>query len=397
MQPPEPSQKTAQLETFLANTQRESQRRIQALHHLSKKLWKDRLYTPHDLQTKCLEAWDKLTNSTNGGFTPLILVHDNEPVSDLIFGSGTFSTGDFQATQYREVAQYTDRPPVVLKGLAANRSQANGCRAAEVSAKHKLPLAELDFSDWYHQNISAKEKNPIQATRYWFPPDTSKRPTQEELSKRFDIRQNQYHRALGDTIAEKIPGEIDIASARGYSFQFCSPIFRHQEENPHINDTHPADLSYVDPTTRAKLYPGWQSAAVELMVKDGHQTFRGSLIEVLPMDNAEQIYQLDEGALLALGQGLTTQHDLILKPSQIQDALKLLDDNVFCTLAPTGLILTWGISKKPASITFQDLAGNTHTAQQHQIAVGNEIRSGIQAWGKDLQTDIQHLERSLLY
>jgi hypothetical protein len=386
---------TSSLDGFMEQVRKRGDERVQMIHKLARRVWKERRLSPSELQNRCLEAWDDAGAALGTRMRPLVPIEEDRQATDLIFGSGSFTTGEFQAAQFRAVAKYAAKPPVVLRGLVANRSEANGCNAAGVSRRFHVPLVELDFAEWYHEYIDGDETNPIQATRYWYPPGDPGRPPLLELARRFDIRQRQFHAVLGEMIAESM-GPTDIASARGYSFQFCGAMFRHQREKPHVNDTHPADLTYVDPGTKEKLYPGWQSSAVQLMMRDHHRTFRGSLIEVEYMDRVEQIDELDEGALLAIGEGVSPETDVTMKAREIQSAIKLVDDHVFCTLEPTGLLLAWGISEKPLQIEFQDIDGNPVMVNQRVIAVGDRVRSGVNAWGRDLKQDLGELERFLL-
>jgi len=378
---------------LMKRVREESAERIQGVHHLARRIWKDHQWTPAELQNRCLNAWDKLGSDLGTKIAPLIPVPEDRPVTNLMFGSGSFTTGDFQASQYECVKGYAPKPPVLLKGIVTNRSAAHQCNARKVSEKHSLPLAELDFVDWYHEFIDEKEPNPIRATQYWFRKNDPNRPPVNELARRFEIRQEQYHLSLNEKVAALSPYPTDIASARGYSFQFCRNIFKHQRSAPHVNDTHPADLTYVDPATKEKLYPGWQSSAVQLMLDDGHRTLRGSLIEVNYMDTVSQIDELDEGALLAIGGGVTPHGSLSAK--EIQEAMKIKEDYLFCTLEPTGLLLTWGVTEKALPAVYQDLIGNEVAVKQHLIIVGKAVRSGINAWGKDLKNEVRELEKFL--
>ena len=65
------------------------------------------------------------------------------------------------------------------------------------------------------------------------------------------------------------------------------------------------------------------------------------------MDHVDQIHSLDEGALLGIGQGITPSkyenEHLILDAKMIQNAMKIRDDYVFCTLEPVGILLFYGI------------------------------------------------------
>nr|MDO8088180.1 hypothetical protein [Candidatus Sigynarchaeum springense] len=386
----------ATIDAFMAAAKAEGEARIARIHLLAKRLWHDGNLLPGDLQAKCKAAWDIIARDIGSRVVPLVPASDDRQVTDVIFGSGGFSTGAFQAGQFKAVKQYAKNPPVVLAGIVANKGKAAGCNASVVASDHGIPLVELDFAAWYREHVDKAERNPVAASRYWFPKDDPARPDQGEISRRFAIRQDQYHAALGERIAKDISLPIDIASARGYSFQFCSAMFKQQERNPHVNDTHPADLTFVDPDTKAKLYPGWQSGAVQLMMKAKHKRFRGSLIEVGFMDRAEQVDELDEGALLAIGGGVVPGASISCTADQVQAAMKLVDDYTFCAIEPTGLIIAWGITEDPVPVTFQDVNGHDVVVRQRAVVVGNEIRAGRNAWGSDFDADIQRLESFLL-
>jgi hypothetical protein len=376
----------------MQDIQKRSEERIEQLHHLAKQLWTNKKWKPIDIQNKCMDAWDRLGNDLDCSFRPLVQVHEDRPVTNLIFGSGGFSTGEFQAEQYEYVRTYTSMPPVLLQGIVTNKSEEHKCNAKKVADKFHLPLAELDFEDWYRQNIDAKEMKPITASRYWYSASDENRPPLTEIARRFKIRQDQYHKVLSEQIAKISSHPTDIASARGYNFQFCRNIFHHQNLIPHANDTHPADLSYVDPKSKEKLYPGWQSGAIDLMMKDKHTHFRGSLIEVPYMDTIKQINELDEGALLALSEGVKTDPSEKITAEEIQKAMKIIDDYFFCTLEPTGMILMWGVSDKALPVIYQDLAGNRVVIKQPVIVVGNKLHSGYNAWGRDFNQDLKELQ-----
>jgi hypothetical protein len=393
----ETDQNSISIDEFMKEIKDKSEERIQLIHHLSKKIWGHAQWSPIELQNKCMDAWDKIGIDLDTKILPVIPVQENQPVTNLIFGSGGFSTGEFQVQQYELVNQYTDNPPVVCQGLVTNKSEAHQCNAANVSKKYNIPLAELDFVDWFHEFHNPKESNPVQATRYWFPKEDPNRPSKNEIEKRFKIRQVEFHKSLGEKIAEISPYATNTVSARGYNFQFCRELFRKQLHAPLVDDTHPADLTYVDPNNRQRLYPGWQSGAIELMMQDNHTQFRGSLIGVEYMDKVSQIDSLDEGALYAIGEGITPNPDLPMTAKQIQDAMKIMDDYCFCTLEPTGLFLTWGITEKPLIVTYQDLEGHSVQIKQPVIFVGDKIRSGVNAWGKNLSQDVQELEDFLFH
>ncbi|MHA1791320.1 MAG: hypothetical protein ACTSVI_01665 [Promethearchaeota archaeon] len=370
--------------------------RVNKIHDVAKVVWNETLKSPSELINKCMSAWDEISENIGVKINPLIPVEDDRQVTNLIFGSGGFSTGRFQALQYQRVKETIDNPPVRLLGLVANKSREHGCGARLISEELNVPVIELDFNDWYHENVEPEENNPIRASRYWFMKDDSSRPSDEVLKKRFKIRQELFHGALGDLIADTLSGPVDIVSARGYNFQFCQSIFRFQDFMPHVNDTHPADLTYVNPETGEKLYPGWQAGAVQKMIDDGHSLIRGSLIEVGMMDHFSQINELDEGALLSIGKGVDRKQHDFQDAKQIQDAMKLVDDQVFCTLEPTGLLLAWGVTEKPIDVVFQDIQGNEIIIKQKGIVVGDKVRGGINSWGVNLEKDLEDLKRFLL-
>ncbi|MBN2149951.1 MAG: hypothetical protein JW839_00765, partial [Candidatus Lokiarchaeota archaeon] len=366
----------ATIDAFMAAAKAEGEARVARIHALAKHLWHGGDIAPGDLQARCMDAWDGLASEIGSRIVPLVPAREGRPLADVIFGSGSFSTGAFQALQFKVVGQYAKHLPVVLAGIAANKGKAAGCNASAVAGEHGVPLAELDFASWYREHVDGAESNPVAASRYWFPKGDPARPDSAEVARRFAIRQDQYHAALGERLAGAIGSPFDIASARGYSFQFCSAMFKGQSRNPHVNDTHPADLTFVDPKTRAKLYPGWQAGAVQLMMKAKHARFRGSLIEVGLMDRVEQADELDEGALLSIGGGVSPDPRIHCTADQVQAAMKVVDDYTFCAIEPSGLILAWGVTEDPVPVAFQDVDGRDVVVRQRAVAVGDEIRAG---------------------
>ncbi len=381
------------MEEFQAELKLKSEDRIKKLHHLSKKIWEDRRWSPMDFRNKCLDKWDDLSGDLGCSIIPLVSLDEKRPVNNLIFGSGSFSTGKFQAEQYEEVKCYTDNQPVRLQGIVANKSQDHNCQAKTISDEYKTPLIELDFVDWYHEFIDKNESNPIRTTRYWYNTEEENMPSVGDINRRFKIRQDQFHKSLGEKIYRQTKGLTDIVSARGYNFQFCSNLFQNQKNHlPHINDTHPADLTFINRDSHEKLYAGWQSGAVQMMMDDQvHQTYRGSLIEVDYMDNISQINTLDEGSLLALSEGVTPKPDLTMTAQQIQEAMKIMDDYFYCTLEPTGLLLSWGITDKPVPVVYQSVEGYPIVIKQRALVVGNKFHSGVNAWGANLEKDLKEM------
>lgn len=386
---------SGEVDPFWREVEARSNERVEGIHIIAKKIWGERQFTPVDLQNKCIEKWEEIGNALGTRILPLVPVSEERPASNLVFGSGGFSTGLFQARQYNVVEEYSPKPPVTMQGLVANRSSEHGCNAVQVREKLGVPLVELDFEDWYRENIDEGEEKPILATRFWFSADDPNRPPESELTERFRIRQEMFHGDLGRQISEDMDAVIDTVSARGYSFQFCSSLFPDQDTTPMLNDTHPADLTYVDPGTGERLYPGWQSGPIRQMIRDGLTNILGSLIKVEFMDRIEQVYELDEGALLAMGEGVFIEDQKRYLAREVQNALKLIDDYVFCTLEPTGLILTWGISEDKFPVTYRDLSGNQIELIQNLIVVGGKIRSGINTWGRDLFNDLKELDEFL--
>jgi hypothetical protein len=387
---------TFSLDEFMAAMEAQGRERIELVHGLARKVWDGRFSSPFDLQQKCVAVWDVLGAEMDVKIEPLVPVSPDCPVSNLIFGSGGFSTGGFQASQFRVVAEYAANPPAVLQGIVTNKSLDHGSNAAAVAEEYGVPLVELDFMDWYHEHIDAGEQNPVATSRYWYLKNDPARPPPDEMAWRFDLRQQRFHGELGQRIEEICSGPTNSVSARGYNFQFCSSLFHSQARTPRVNDTHPADLTYVNPETGAKLYPGWQAGAIQSMMGDAHDIFRGSLIDVALMDRVEQVDELDEGALLAIGAGVRAGSQEGFTAEEIQSAMKIVDDRVFCTFEPTGLITCWGITDRSVPVTYQDVVGTPVTVNQRGIVVGNAVRSGINAWGVDLERDVAELASFLL-
>jgi hypothetical protein len=343
-----------------------------------------------------MDVWEEIGKKLGSRIKPLVPVSQDRPVTNLIFGSGSFSTGRFQAEQYQKVKSYLSKPPIILQGIVSNKSREHGCNGPEIAKQFKVANINLDFNDWYHENVDQNEENPIRATRYWYPPEKEKDIDLEDIANRFNIRQNGFHKILGEKIAKKVRYPTDIASARGYNFQFCRCMFSHQKNAPpHVNDTHPADLSYVDPQNKTKLYVGWQSGATQRMMEDNISQLRGSLIEIEYMDKISQIHELDEGVLLALGHGIQLSSTKNFNASEIQNILKILDDYYFCTLEPSGLILLWGITENKIPIAYQDINGNPISIKQKAVVVGNQILSGINAFGYNFKKNLEDLEEFL--
>ena len=177
-------------EQFLEKNVEKSNARIKKLHGLAKKIWNRQKMAPIDLQNKCLDTWDKISRDLDCKILPLVKVNEDRPLTNLIFGSGSFTTGKFQAEQYNVVKSYCSEPPIILQGIVSNKSKKHKCNAIDISDQQ---LIEFDFIDWYHENIDKHEQNPIRATKYLFGDDEEK-PSLTEIARRFSIRQNQFLR-----------------------------------------------------------------------------------------------------------------------------------------------------------------------------------------------------------
>ena len=209
---------------ILQITQDKSRNNINKLHLLAKKIWAKKKLEPIDIVNRCMDTWDHLGDQLGTRIKPLINVDETRPITNLIFGSGSFSTGEFQVDQYNIVHSYASNPPIKLSGIITNKSENHGCNGAKIAKKHNIPLVELDFINWYNQTIDKHELNPIKATRYWYPTHslTEHKQDFQTITKNFNIRQNEFHKELGEKIGQIMEYPIDTVSARGYNFQFCS-------------------------------------------------------------------------------------------------------------------------------------------------------------------------------
>ena len=55
-----------------------------------------------------------MQHDIDGKILPLIRVKEEIPSNNVIFGSGSFSTGRFQIEQFEKVKSYVDHPPVEI-------------------------------------------------------------------------------------------------------------------------------------------------------------------------------------------------------------------------------------------------------------------------------------------
>ena len=118
--------KSLDFDKFMLRVKERCEDRVQLIHALSKRIWNLEKITPVELQCKCIDEWEKFGNEIGSNIIPLIPVKDDRPVTNLIFGSGSFSTGSFQAAQYVAVKKYAPEPPVILQAIVANKSIEHG-------------------------------------------------------------------------------------------------------------------------------------------------------------------------------------------------------------------------------------------------------------------------------
>lgn len=132
-------------ETYLKELEERSLDQISRLQRLAKHLFDRLRWEPADLQNKCLEAWDRMKEEMNSKILPFVPVKEKGSGGNLIFGSGTFSTGEFQIKQYLEML--CSHPPIKIQAIISNKSLAHGCKASEISKNANIPLIELDFEN----------------------------------------------------------------------------------------------------------------------------------------------------------------------------------------------------------------------------------------------------------
>ena len=232
----------------------------------------------------------------------------------------------------------------------------------------------MDFEQWYRGNIDRNSQNPIRETRFVYFRGDSDRPSREEVERRLGIR-NQYGAELMKAVEEKVGLKPDTISLRGYSFPITIPIS--------ADDTHPADLSYVEPDTGKPLYPGWQAQGTAKMVMDRHRIFRSSLIRTTPVNSFDDIKQVDAGELLSLSPGL--QPSGMPDANAILEAMKRTEDSFLITLKSTGLLnYFWGIGEKPIGIRYRSLTGEVEVMGR-PVIVGPKIMSGKEAFGQTIE------------
>jgi len=176
-------------------------------------------------------------------------------------------------------------------------------------------------------------------------------------------------------IEEGIGFKPDTISLRGFNFPITFPMS--------ADDTHPADLSYVQSDTGKPLYPGWQSIGTAKMIEDGHRVFRSSLVRAPPINAFEDIGGVDAGELLSLTPSLRPPNTRDARA--IQEAMKRSEDGFLVTLKATGLLnYLWGIGEKPIGIRYRSLTGEVEVTCR-PIIVGTKVMSGKDAFGQNLE------------
>jgi len=365
-----------------------SNERVKAVKALAKLIWNN--YSPYELQQKMQSIWEKLSEKIGVRFVPLYKLKKGEVLSCAIFGSGSFSTGRKELEIAREIKEELGWSPIVYKFIVTNRSKSNARAVFEEFKELGLTYVEVDFSSWYRENYDRASKSPIKDTRFFYPPGENTPPV-EVLKRNFNIRR-EFDKVMHKAIvkAGSFPTSISL---RGYNF----PLFKTLIPSGHqiiIDDTHPADMSYVDPKTKLQLYPGWQSGATHKMKCNGHSLYRGSLIAIDLLDTFADSQKVDTGILYALSPGISPPRSW--SPTAIQINMKQTEDYFFNALKATSLFpYLWGISIQPERVQYQAVDGSIVELKQRLLVVGDQIRAGKYAFGQTLD-DLKYIEHIIL-
>lgn len=330
--------------------------------------------------TKPDEWRDRARSLYDVGFQPLM---GRGIPTCAVWGSGSFSTGRQELHEAARLEQKLGWSPVDYVGVVTNASIEDvpgmpaKCKAKRVAGELKKRIVAKDFVAWYRDAIDGRSENPVRETRFFHPPGSSDVPPEAELGRRFELRQRFEREALVPEMRE-VFGELPFsASLRGYSFPIMTPHAAMQ-----VDDTHPADLSYVDAAGHA-LYPGWQEGATAGMIRDGIPEYRSSLITVNPASTFELAQSVDSGELLALGAGAASG-DAPAEARKLQEHLKQTDDYVLCALKATGLLRLWSFSNKPMPVWYRTLDGESVEVMQRAVLVGDRLYSGEGAFGQSM-------------
>jgi hypothetical protein len=351
--------------------------RVEALMAMATKIWSR--HTPSDLAAEVRGLWDSMRDDLGYKMEPLCRLQSKggEGIKCIIMGSGSFSTGGDELRRAEELRLRIGFNPLQYVAVVTNRAKSN---AAKIAEQFKKPLICLDFEQWYRENYDGNSQNPIRETRFLYFQGDEDRPPMDEIERRLRIR-SEYGAELMKAVEEGIGFTPDTISLRGYGFPITFPIS--------ADDTHPADLSYVQPDTGSPLYPGWQSQSTAKMVADGHRIFRSSLIRTPPVSSVEDIGSVDAGELLSLTPGLQPSNPQDARA--IQEAMKRSEDSFLTTLKATGLLsYLWGIGDKTMGIWYRSLTGEVEVKAK-PVTVGAKVMSGKDAFGQTLE-DIMILD-----
>jgi len=329
--------------------------------------------------SKIDELRDQAASRYGVRFEPLM---GNDVPTCAVWGSGSFSTGRIELYEAALLQKKLDWSPVNYVGVVTNIDTPDmpdkpaKCKARKVAGEFGLKVAAVDFPTWYRENVDKDSKNPTADTQFFYPPGSADMPPEAELRRRFEIRQKFEHEVLVPEMKEKF-GELPFsASLRGYNFPIMTQAARQ------VDDTHPADLSYVDDAGHA-LYPGWQDGATAGMVRDRIPVYRSSLIAVQPATTFELAQSVDSGELLTLGPGIPPDQ-VPSDAKDVQNVLKQTDDYVLCALKATGLLRLWSLSVEPITVEYRALNGQSVEVKQRAVLVGGHLYSGRCAFGQNL-------------
>ncbi len=349
--------------------------RLELIRAYAKKIW--------EVLIPKMEVWDEEN--------PLFDVFNNAPflskadvywgdINVILWGSGSFSTGRIELEEWRRAKNEIPNLPVEYLAVVSNNKKSNARKVAE---DFDLPLVEIDFKEWYRENYDKNSKNPIKETGLFFPPGSE---LPDDVEHRFKIRE-KFEEGLVELLHEKAKTYADTIlfnSLRGYNF----PIIH--SYGMFFDDTHPADLSYVD-ENGIPLYPGWQSGATQKMIKDGHKIFRSSLIWVHSIGDIKNIQNVDSGELLALSEGISYNGR---DAKEIQNIMKITEDSMLVALKAWGLFpLLWSYISHKVKIPYKMLDDTVVWRKEHNIIVGKRERGGARAFGG--QNFRLHLENLL--
>ncbi|MDD5181564.1 MAG: hypothetical protein PHC66_00125 [Candidatus Nanoarchaeia archaeon] len=307
-----------------------------------------------------------------------------ESVTTGVWISGSGVTGDRELYE-AWIAEKTfgKQAPTNHVVVISNREKSNARKIAE--GCHK-PLAQLDFTNWFNDIYhDIKLQNPISGTSIFFPPGCEK-PDRTEIEWRFKTR-TDFEAALLDKTKDIIGYIPDSHSLRGYSFPMMHDIGQ-------IDDTHPAALDWVDASTGQRLYPGWQDQATQLMINHGHKLFCSSLIYVEPLTDISMLDKVDNGAILALGEG----YSKFAKPYDaevIQNTLKVVDDMPLLALKPWGLFSLFSMTKHDVEVEYKTLNKKPYVKKEKGVSFAGKPMSGKNAFRPSVE-NLNNLEEALL-